>query len=139
MKCPACGFETPDAQHWCDFCKEPFRKKEEPRAVPAQPPVKIAPELLSKLAEVKKEACSVKDAGGIPPEFAHLDTGGKIEGFSPFLRSLAYGFLAFCILLMVVVGFLAMSRERRKVRTGESAVGAAIPSGSARHVRRASD
>ncbi|MEK7859687.1 MAG: hypothetical protein AAB320_11170 [Elusimicrobiota bacterium] len=27
MKCPACGFDSPDDAPWCDLCKEPLRKQ----------------------------------------------------------------------------------------------------------------
>lgn len=51
LKCPACGFDSPDAALYCDFCKEPFRGapkapvdpaaielKPDPEQVPVLPP-----------------------------------------------------------------------------------------------------
>src|SRR5262245_21735922 len=47
VKCPACGFDSPDAAQWCDFCKEPFAKKAAKQAAPAPspapPPASLAP------------------------------------------------------------------------------------------------
>jgi putative endonuclease len=27
LKCPKCGFDSPDERSWCDLCGEPFRKE----------------------------------------------------------------------------------------------------------------
>jgi hypothetical protein len=27
VKCPSCGFDSPEGALFCDFCKEPFAKK----------------------------------------------------------------------------------------------------------------
>ena len=53
VRCPACGFESPDAARWCDFCKEPFLKKPAPPPTPGTPPAAPAPdkEVLAKAAE----------------------------------------------------------------------------------------
>ncbi len=40
IRCPACGFESPDTAQWCDFCKEPFRKAPQPK--PGIPPEFLA-------------------------------------------------------------------------------------------------
>lgn len=34
VKCPTCRFESPDGAEWCEFCKEPFRRK----GTPTKPP-----------------------------------------------------------------------------------------------------
>ena len=31
LRCPACGFESSAEAKWCDFCKEPFQKKQPKR------------------------------------------------------------------------------------------------------------
>ena len=38
LKCPSCGFDSPEGAKWCDFCKEPFRRKEAPPPAPAAAP-----------------------------------------------------------------------------------------------------
>lgn len=38
LRCPACGFESPDGAQWCDFCKEPFRAQEAAPPAGTRPP-----------------------------------------------------------------------------------------------------
>lgn len=96
--------ETPEEQGFCDFCKEPFRKKAPPPK-PVQPaPIKVPPEVFQKLLEAK----NVDKGDGIkrqdiPPEFTGLDSGGNIEGLPPYARKAAWAFLGL-ILLWSVVG-----------------------------------
>jgi len=117
MICAACGFETPQEQGYCDFCKEPFKKR--PASEPVKPPpaaapprgehpapeVKLTPEILGKLLGAKDAAAGDARAGEIPPEFAHLDTGGQVPEIPPAARKLAWvflGILMFWILLGTV-------------------------------------
>ena len=65
MKCPACGFETPDTQAWCDFCKEPFRKKQDPAK--NQESVKLP----SKIPQVSQDKPMISSTGKTPVP-AHL-------------------------------------------------------------------
>ncbi len=46
--------ETSDAQDWCDFCKEPFRKKSEAAKAAEQPSSKPAQESLKPSTEAQK-------------------------------------------------------------------------------------
>ena len=114
MKCPACGFETPEEQGHCDFCKEPFRRKAEPpRNAKAQPKVDIPPAVMAKLMEVRVEG--KKSAGPpavIPPEFAHLDAGERLPGASALLRFAAWTFLATVILIGVAASLVAVQRRK---------------------------
>jgi len=104
VKCPACGFETPDGQAWCDFCKEPFRTKSGPQ----QKAVPVSPDVLRKLHQVSSESSGqVKE--GIPPEFAHLDSGEKIPEVPPLARRLAWGILA-AVILWAVAGMFWIFR-----------------------------
>ena len=113
MKCPACGFETPDGQAWCDFCKHPFRPKagkgSVDKDVPSKKSTPLSPDILRKLHHVKAEA-SGQVKGGIPPEFAHLDAGEKIPAVPPLARTLAWGILA-VVLLWTVVGMFWIFRH----------------------------
>ncbi len=114
VKCPACGFETPEEQGFCDFCKEPFRKRPEPAPPPKEhPKVVVPPEVFAKLADARRQAAPAEaPAAGIPAEFAHLDTGGRIAAPSEVIRYLAWGFLAL-ILFAGAVGMLwAVSRAK---------------------------
>ncbi|HVE12795.1 MAG TPA: hypothetical protein VNI01_05335 [Elusimicrobiota bacterium] len=112
MKCPACGFETPEDQGWCDFCKEPFRKKSAEPAPPPPPPsktVQITPELLERLQEAK-HAVSAREPTSIPPEFAQLDSGERIGGASEMTRTAAWLFLAMILVWAVILGVVAVRR-----------------------------
>ncbi|MDD5657453.1 MAG: hypothetical protein PHF00_09405 [Elusimicrobia bacterium] len=51
VKCPACGFESPDGASWCDFCKEPFAKKAAPPEIPDAPPSGPSKEVLARAAQ----------------------------------------------------------------------------------------
>jgi len=89
VKCPACGFESPDPAQWCDFCKEPLRR--ERRAAPAPD---------QKAGEPKK---------GIPAEFLALDTGGTIAHAPSWLRYAAWSVLAawFVVVMALLGAYLA--------------------------------
>lgn len=114
MKCPACGFETPIEQGYCDFCKEPFKK--EASVSSAEPPKKVdvPPSVLAKLLEDKKESRSEskpkKDLGDIVKEFAHLDAGGKVEEVSPLVRQMAWAFLAILVIWMLIAMMWMVNR-----------------------------
>ncbi len=100
VKCPACGFESPEGAQWCDFCKEPFNKKPKPAPAPAvaSPPLKLPPPPLP--------SASQDVAAGIPPEFAGLDTGGKIPVAPPWFKYAGLALLGIWILCMVwMAGF----------------------------------
>lgn len=115
MKCPACGFETPDAQGWCDFCKEPFKRPA--KAEPAPPPPPPAP---------PKEPAPAKEAK--PPMsdeeiFALLrkDTASERPAPSPFnTRYLAWGFFGLVVFWMVVMSFFLVQKGRRMQEGGVS-------------------
>ncbi|MBI4424452.1 MAG: hypothetical protein HY554_12020 [Elusimicrobia bacterium] len=99
MKCPACGFDSPDDAGWCEFCKEPFRKKG-PARPPAAPPA----------AGPKP---STNGASGVGPEFAHLDSGENIPILPPWLRPAAWAFLALWLLCgLVLLGYYLGTRAR---------------------------
>jgi hypothetical protein len=101
VKCPACGFDSPDSAQWCDLCKEPFRK---PRAA-AGPAAKPDPEGARKAPE---------PAAAIPPEFLALDTGGKVPSAPRWFRYAAWGSLVvWLIVLMTLMGaYLAKQRSQ---------------------------
>jgi hypothetical protein len=98
VKCPACGFESPDEAQWCDFCKEPFRK-----ARPATPPAKVDSEAVRK---------ALDPTDGIPPEFLALDSGGKIPPVPPWLRYATWSVIAaWFIAIMAFMGAYLAKRN----------------------------
>jgi hypothetical protein len=122
MKCPACGFDTPDTQSWCDFCKEPFRKKADSAPAP-RPDIKakvdIPPAVLAKLLKAKDEVFEKKDAGPIPSEFLHLDTGGKIGGAPPYAKKMAWVFVAI-IFVWTGIGLIWLMGKTRRIKEGRA-------------------
>ena len=118
MKCPACGFDTPVEQGYCDFCKEPF-PKEKPKAKTASgtEKVDISPNVFTKLTKDKEEVHSgkkpKKDLGDIAKDFAHLDAGGKVEEVSPLVRKLAWAFLAILVIWMSIGMIWMIGRANR--------------------------
>jgi len=95
MKCPACGFESPDGAEWCDLCKEPFRKK-----APKPPPAPPAP------APVRTEADPKGDPVAALSGLAGLGDGERIPVLPGWVRAIAWGFLAlWALLALVVFGF----------------------------------
>jgi hypothetical protein len=89
-KCPACGFDSPDAAAFCDFCKEPFVKKPKP----ADPLAGLTKEQAEKLpaADLLK-----KD---LPPR----------EPAPAWLRPAAWTFLAVMLLAAGVALFKLYAR-----------------------------
>ncbi|MFH1724694.1 MAG: hypothetical protein ABII00_08735 [Elusimicrobiota bacterium] len=138
MKCPACGFETPDAQGWCDFCKEPFRKKAAERAGDRTPAIREAPDVRDAEAviavpdpvELKKTVpvpqhvlemlkrqraeATIPEKVEIPPEFADLDPGGRVPQAPPLARKLAWVFLGICV-LWIFVATIWMVRNKERI------------------------
>ena len=120
VKCPACGMESPEELGYCDFCKEPFRKKkpEAPPPPPKKSEVPVPPEVFAKLMQAKTQATPEGEKPGIPAEFAHLDAGERIERLPPWLRYFTWGFLAFIILVgLGAAGYVMIQAKRRKSDT----------------------
>lgn len=138
MKCPSCGFETPDAQGWCDFCKEPFRRAQKkdapapaetapasaapapaaPAPVPAKPSIAPVSETKPAPEGAAKPAASAEGAAPkLTPEQAfellRLDPGERIPAVSPALRYGAYGFLLVCLLWAAAMTMVLMNRAQR--------------------------
>ncbi|TBR19450.1 hypothetical protein EPO15_14260 [bacterium] len=113
MICPACKMESPEELGYCDFCKEPFRRKPPPPEPKVQPKVAVPPEVLAKLLEAKRAPAPAEAAAGIPPEFLALDAGERIPELSPAARKLAWAFLAAVVFLGGVVGVYILTRPRR--------------------------
>ena len=108
MKCPACGFDSPDDAAWCDFCKEPFRK--------GPPPPRLSPPATPPVPEGKRN-------GAPPAEFAHLDPGERIPTMPPWVRLAAWAFVGFWFVWgMVLLGFYLgkqrLAGDRRRPDTG---------------------
>lgn len=117
MKCPACKMETPEEPGYCDFCKEPFRRKApEPEPKPRET-VAVPAEVMAKVLEAKKQA-AVESAGPIPPEFAALDPGERIPQVPSQVRQLAWAFLA----LVLLAGSLGLVYVLGRAQKGQALV-----------------
>lgn len=111
MKCPACKMETPSELGYCDFCKEPFRRKA-PEPKPAEK-VEVPAAVMAKVLEAKLAGAADGGSGGIPPEFASLDAGERIPELPPIARKLAWAFLALIVFWTGVGLIIMMNRARR--------------------------
>jgi hypothetical protein len=132
MKCPACGFETPDSQAWCDFCKEPFKKPTPkapaaaasapaaaapvdpapaaPAEAPASPgPAKAAP------AAVPLDPAAVKGMSNEKiMELLKMDAAqDSIPATAPATRYVAWAFLAAVFLMLMVLSAVALRKFQR--------------------------
>lgn len=132
MKCPACKMETPEELGYCDFCKEPFRRKAPEPAPKVRDTVAVPPEVMAKLLEAKNQP-SAEASGPIPPEFAALDAGERIPELPPLARKLAWAFLAF----VVFAGSLALVYTFARARPVPAR--APVPGGPERPAPRAPD
>lgn len=120
MRCPACKMETAEELGYCDFCKEPFRRKEPPPPAPEK--VAVPPELMAKLLEAKRAAPEAPADPGpeLPPEFAALAAAERMPPVPPWARYAAWAFLA-GILTFSAVGFVyVMTRPRPTPPRGEA-------------------
>jgi len=116
MNCPACKMETPEELGYCDFCKEPFRRKPAPAEQRPKEEVAVPPQVMAKLLAAKRtaEAAPAGPVGTIPPEFAALDDGGRIPEVPASARKLAWIFLASVLLLgAVALTYMAARSPRR--------------------------
>ena len=121
MKCPACGFETPDSQGWCDFCKEPFRRSAQPEPAARKEPVPASPERPS---ETPPSAPSVPvdpaSAGNLSSEkifdLLRLDSQERVPTAPPSARYLAWAFLAVMSLVLLASILLAARKAKRTGR-----------------------
>lgn len=103
MKCPACGFDSPDDAAWCDFCKEPFRKRSpQPSELePGRPPAPVP-------AEPKRNGAPRLE------EFAHLDAGERMPILPSWVRGVAIAIVAIWLLVgFVVLGFYVGKQRAR--------------------------
>ena len=112
VRCPACGFDSPDSAQWCDFCKEPFRQARPPAANPEG---------------VRK---ALEPGQGIPPEFLALDTGGKVPAAPRWLRYAAWSTLAawLIVIMALMAAFMAKQRSSRTAQQPDQPSGRSAPS-----------
>lgn len=87
IRCPACGFESPDNSKWCDFCKESFVRKPKPDDV---------------IKPVDDEAIRK----------ALAEDRLTVVAFSPLARNLAIGFLGFMLFCALVMAVLLLTTVR---------------------------
>jgi hypothetical protein len=96
VKCPACGFESPDSAEWCDFCKEPLKKKK-------------GAALIDELKKLPPE----KVLERLPQELRKdLSREEKLPAWSPWFRPMAYAFLLLMVGLLVAAAILTATRSR---------------------------
>lgn len=109
--------ETPEERGYCDFCKEPFRRKPPPPE--PSPKAAVPPEVLAKLLDAKRppEVPAAVPAPGIPAEFAHLDAGERIPELPSAARKAAWLFLA-ATLFAGALGLAYMAGLAGPRRTG---------------------
>ena len=101
MKCPACGFDSPDDAGWCDLCKEPFRRK----AAAPPPPVPLPPVPVA--AAPAPPAPRPGGASDVPVEFEGFDPGERIPVIPRWVKYCAWAFLAmWALVALVVFGFV---------------------------------
>jgi uncharacterized Zn finger protein (UPF0148 family) len=75
VKCPACGFDSPDGALFCDMCKEPFKKKGAAAVVDELK--KLTPEeRLKRVAdELAKDKEREEQLPYLPPNFRYIAWG----------------------------------------------------------------
>lgn len=122
--------ETPEEQGYCDFCKEPFRKKPEAPAAPVAKPaqqVVVPPEVMEKLLSHKNAPgpSASPYAPEIPPEFAELGDGERIAELPPVAKKAAWAFLAL-VVLWTAVGMAWFASKARRLE-GRPPAGLILP------------
>ncbi len=96
VKCPSCGFESPESAEWCDMCKEPLKKKK--GAAHVDELKKLPPEkVLERLPEELRKDLAREE---------------KLPAWSPWFRPLAYAFLMLMVGLLLTVAIYTATRLR---------------------------
>lgn len=116
VRCNACGFDSADDAQWCDFCKEPFRKKSAaaepaPAAVPSHSP-----------ANVKEPEAKVDPK--VQLLLKQLSTAGDgltLPKLPPWFKYVAWSFFGAWFLTGAILGgiMLARYREQSAAREGD--------------------
>lgn len=116
IKCPSCGFDSPDAATWCEFCKEPFRSKT-PKAKltyktpPAPAPAAAAPGPAQKPAE-PAPAVPKEILDRVPEELAAAaEQEEKLPVLPPWFRYLAWGFLGVWFVAGMILAGILLGRR----------------------------
>ncbi len=133
VKCGACGFESADDARWCDFCKEPFRKKASASAAPAvaaAPPPQPAPRPLSATSRIEPS----DDAKPVDPKVLQLvkqlsatGDGLTLPKTPGYMKYLAWAFLASWLLTgCILAGVLLARYKDRQSATDTPAQGGNI-------------
>lgn len=124
VRCPACGFDSPDEARWCDFCKEPFRKKEAPAAA-APPPAAAAPRPLAPEPEPRP---APEPSQPVDPRVEQLakqlsvtGDGLKLPALPPYFKYLAWAFFGAWFFTGAVLGGIMLARyhERQAARQAD--------------------
>lgn len=118
VKCPACGFDSPDEAKWCDFCKEPFRKKTTD-AAPAEEPAPPAPAAQPKRPSLKyyqpvpakqPPAASPAPAPSVPA--IELKDDEKVPAVPPWFRYAAWAFLGVWVVAGMILAGIFYGRYK---------------------------
>jgi hypothetical protein len=107
MKCPSCGFDSPEGASWCDFCKHPFKRE---KSAPARAPSAPSSEpRIKKLIEDLPDEVRAK----LP---AHLEAAAaeeeQVRGVSREVRLMAWAFFGFWFLLFMIAAGMLLGRRK---------------------------
>lgn len=134
VKCPSCGFDSPDGAQWCDFCKEPFKKKERPPATGATSPA-AAPPSTPAAPKTQTPSSSPKNIEELPQEvrakiqtlLAAPDDREKVPAIPNWFRALAWLFMAVWLVSGIIVGGILLGRQRSRQESAPLGPSAARP------------
>ncbi|MBI3552613.1 MAG: hypothetical protein HY077_08840 [Elusimicrobia bacterium] len=103
VKCPACGFDSPDGALFCDFCKEPFKKKA---------PAKVSDsEAVQELKKLPPEELIKRVPEELLKELAKEEQLPKLP---PYFRALSWAFFGLWVVLGMILAALALSRYKAR-------------------------
>ncbi len=103
MKCPSCGFDSPDDAPYCDLCKEPFRRPARRAPAPA------APAVPAPAAGARELPPAV--AAQLDEQLALAQGQDKLPAAPPWLKTFAWVFLGIWLATGLVVAGMLLSRR----------------------------
>lgn len=135
VKCPSCGFDSPESAQWCDFCKEPFRRKEaklpESPPLPAAPPgpkltYRVPPTVAAQERAKSSPAADKPPAmpDDLPPE-AHqrltaalsVEEAEKVPAAPKWVRWAAWAFLGIWFIAGMILTGVMLGRQKLQQQT----------------------
>ncbi len=114
VKCPACGFDSPDEALYCDFCKEPFKKHAATKAPAAQAqPPQTAP-AAQELTKLSPEELFKR----LPTELLKDAEQEKLPTWPQWFRVFAWLFLGAWLMLAIGASLMLFMRGGAKAPSG---------------------